>query len=229
MALSSSASARSRSAAARIRAEALKTTGADATSLTTTYISNDLRYFLARYGTDPALDHSYSSKPAVTWTGSWKYSDADVSTVSRAFRSRLFLLGDEKLSSWDANAAANFDGDAYYWSSQDPYTNPASFGQLQTLASNVRSTPNPDGSRKVWIAPFAPGYNPQLLTGSSTCVPRNGTQTIHALFDGNLRSNPDGWNLISWNEIAEGTYVVPLTRWGNTYLDAVKTIVQTNQ
>src|SRR3954447_6783105 len=53
---------------------------ASATALTTTYISNDLKYFLARYGTDPALDHSYSSKPEVTWTGSWKYSDADVST-----------------------------------------------------------------------------------------------------------------------------------------------------
>jgi hypothetical protein len=202
---------------------------ASATTLSTTYISNDLKYFLAHYGTDPALDHTYSSKPEVTWTGSWKYSDAAVSTVSHAFRPKVFLLADEKLSSWDATAAANFDGDAYYWSSQDPYKNAASFGQMQTLANNIRSTKNPDGSSKVWIAPFAPGYNPQLLTGSSTCVPRNGTQTIHALFDGNLRSNPDGWNLISWNEIAEGTYVVPLTRWGNTYLDALKTIVQTNQ
>jgi hypothetical protein len=42
-----------------------------------------------------------------------------------------------------------------------------------------------------------------------------------ALLDGNARSNPDDWVLISWNEIAEGTYVEPLQRWGTTYLDHV--------
>jgi hypothetical protein len=199
---------------------------ASSSSLSPSYIINDLQYYLARYGSDPASDRSFSSKPEVIWTGSWKYSDSVVSTVSKALRSKAFLIGDEKVASWDANAAASFDGDSYYWSSQDPYGNPASFSQLQTLAAKVRSTRNPDGSAKVWLAPFTPGYDAQLLTGSATCVPRNGTQTMHSLFDGNSASSPDGWVFISWNEIAEGTYIVPLTRWGKAYLDAMRTITR---
>lgn len=202
---------------------------ASAVLLTPSYIINDMNYYISTYGADTAMDHTYSARPAVIWTGSWKYSDADVSAVSQAIRSRIYFIGDEKVASWDANAAANFDGNSYYWSSQDPYNNASSFTQVQSLAANVRSTKNPDGSNKIWLAPFTPGYNSQLLYPTSTCVPRNGGTTMHKLFDGNLASNPDGWTFISWNEIAEGTYVTPLTRYGNTYIDVLKTIIQTNQ
>lgn len=201
---------------------------ASATLLTTSFITNDLNYFLSNYANNPALDHTYSTKPEMIWTGSWKYTDTDISTISQAFRSKMYMIGDEKVASWDANAAANFDGDSYYWSSQDPYNNAASFTQLQNLAANVRSTKNPDGSNKVWLAPFTPGYNSQLLYNTPTCVPRNSGQTMHALFDGNLQSNPDGWTFISWNEIAEGSYIVPLTRYGNLYLDTIQNVIQNN-
>ncbi len=189
----------------------------------TTKITNDLNYFINRYGSDPALDHSYSSKPEMVWPGSWKYTDAQKTTISRAFRSRLYLIGGDK-NGWDSVSAANFDGNTWYWPGQDPYGNPHSFGQLRAVADRVRSTRNPDGSKKVWLAPLAPGYNPVLLHGGDTCIPRNNGETMRRLLLGNLTSQPDGWLLISWNEIAEGSYIVPLTRWGNAYLDVVRSI-----
>ena len=189
------------------------------------YISNDLSYLVRQYGDDPAYDHAYSSRPILLWTGSRKYSLASVKTISERFRSKFFLLGDETLTSWRDGRAVYLDGDAYYWSSQNPYTNPASFSQLQTLASTVRASGgNPDGSRKLWFAPLAPGYN-SILLGGSTCVPRKGTETLNRLFTGNSASSPDGWALISWNEIAEGTYVVPMQRWGSLYLNAIRSLV----
>jgi hypothetical protein len=192
----------------------------------TTHIVNDLDYFIDRYGADPALDHTYSPKPEMVWTGSWKYSDAEKAAVSRAVRSRLYLIGGDK-TSWDANSAANFDGNSWYWPGQDPYTNPQSFSQVKSVASKVRSTRNPDGSSKVWLAPLAPGYNPVLLYGGDTCVPRNNGDTIRRLFAGNLASNPDGWLFISWNEIAEASHIVPLTRYDDTYLDAIRNVIET--
>jgi hypothetical protein len=202
---------------------------ASASLLSTTYITNDLNYYIAKYGKDSAQDHTYSAKPEMIWTGSWKYADADVTKISQTFRSRLYLIGDEKVSSWDANSAQNFDGNSYYWSSQDPYGNAASSSQLRKLATSVRSTKNPDGSNKIWLAPFAPGYNSQLRFGTNTCVPRNNGATMHKLFDRNKVSNPDGWVFISWNEIAEGTYITPLSRYGDLYLKTIRDIIRTNR
>ena len=42
-----------------------------------TQITNDLNYFADRYRTDPALDHRYSPKPEMVWTGGSGYSDAE--------------------------------------------------------------------------------------------------------------------------------------------------------
>jgi len=41
------------------------------------------------------------------------------------------------------------------------------------------------------------------------------------LFHGNATSGPDGWALISWNEIAENSHIQPLSRWGDAYLRIV--------
>jgi hypothetical protein len=99
---------------------------------------------------------------------------------------------------------------------------------LRHLADAVHAGTNPDGRSKTWLAPFTPGYNAQLLYGTSTCVPRRQGQTMHELFRGNSASNPDGWTFISWNEIAEGSYIVPLTRYGQTYTNALKTVIANN-
>jgi hypothetical protein len=201
---------------------------ASAQKLSTTTIKNDLNYFLGRYGSDSALDHTYSVKPELIWAGSWKYTNAEIATVSRDFRTRMHLLGDEKPTSWNSSRAANLDGATWYWSSQNPYRNPQSFTQLRNFADTVHSGRNPDGRTKTWLAPFAPGYNAQLLYGGTTCVPRHNGQTMHRLFQGNQASNPDGWTLISWNEIAEGTYIVPLTRYGSQYTNELKTLITNN-
>ncbi len=201
---------------------------ASATKLTTSAITGDLSYFTKRYAADPALDHTYSSRPEMIWAGSWKYSTAELTTVSRAFRSKMHLIGDEKPSSWNAARGAQLDGASYYWSSQDPWNNRASFDQVRKLADAVHAGKNPDGRAKTWLAPFTPGYNAQLLYSTTTCVARKDGQTMHELFRGNKASNPDGWTFISWNEIAEGSYIVPLTRYGQRYTNELKRLIANN-
>ena len=110
-------------------------------------------------------------------------------------------------------------------SSHETYGNPQSFTQLRHLATKVRNEKqNPDGSKKRWFAPIAPGYNSELL-GGTTCVPRKDGTTMRKLFSGNKASHPNGWVLISWNEIAEGTYVQPLQRYGSRYLKVISDLV----
>jgi hypothetical protein len=201
---------------------------ASATKLSTDAITGDLAYFTKRYGSDSALDHSYSTRPEVIWTGSWKYSAAELTTVSHAVRSKTYLIGDEKPTTWTATRAAQLDGASYYWSSQDPWNNRASFDQVKQLGDAVHAGKNPDGRAKTWLAPFTPGYNSQLLYGTSTCVQRRDGQTMHELFNGNLASRPDGWMFISWNEIAEGSYIVPLSRYGEKYTNALKSVIANN-
>jgi hypothetical protein len=201
---------------------------ASATKLSTDAITGDLAYFTKRYGSDSALDHSYSTRPEVIWTGSWKYSAAELKAVSSAVRSKTYLIGDEKPTTWTATRAAQLDGASYYWSSQDPWNNRASFDQVKQLGDAVHGGKNPDGRAKTWLAPFTPGYNSQLLYGTSTCVQRRDGQTMHELFHGNLASRPDGWMFISWNEIAEGSYIVPLRRYGQQYTDALKSVIANN-
>lgn len=194
--------------------------------LTTTQFINDFGSFLSTYGRNPALDHSFSPLPEVVMAGTWKYTDADLATISLALRGRMYLIGDEKPSSWDKARAQYLDGTSYYWSSQNPIANSTSFATLQQFAATVRATRNPDGRAKTWLAPFTPGYNAMLLYKTPTCVPRDGGQTMRTLFSGNAKSQPDGWTLISWNEITEGTYIVPLLRYGTKYVDLLTSILR---
>jgi hypothetical protein len=196
---------------------------ASARLLPTTSILGDLSYFLSTYGNDPAFDHSTSTKPTVIWQGSRKYSVSVLQAVSSRYRGAVRLIGDE--TTWSSSRAPYLDGDAYYWSSQNPWTNPQSFPQLAKLAAAVRASQrNPDGSAKVWVAPAAPGYNSKLA-GGSTCVPRRGGDTLRRLFQGNAATAPNAWGVISWNEIAEGTYLDPMTRYGAADLNALKGVI----
>ena len=197
---------------------------ASAVVLSQSYIDNDLHYFFSKYGSDSAFDRVQSSKPTVIWQGSRKYPLSVLQHESSLFRSTLRIIGDE--SSWSTTRAPYLDGDAYYWSSQDPYKNPQSFQQLATLAANVRASgTNPDGTAKVWVAPFTPGYNKQIA-GGSACVPRRGGQTVATLFKGNAATHPDAFGLISWNEITEGSYIDPMTRYGYQDLNSLTTTLE---
>jgi hypothetical protein len=197
---------------------------ASAQVLPVSYIQNDLAFFLRTYGADPAFDRAQSTRLTVIWNGSRKYSLAILKTVSTAVRSKVRLLGDE--TTWSTARGAYLDGDAYYWSSQNPYGNPQSFQQIQALSAAVRASGrNPDGSVKVWVAPVTPGYDKQLAGGSS-CVPRRNGATVKVLFNGNLASSPDDWALISWNEISEGSYIKPMTRYGTSDLDVLSAVIR---
>jgi hypothetical protein len=187
-------------------------------------INNDLSYLDKTYGKDPAFDHSNSGRPTLIMMGSRKYPQSVLNAFSARWRPHFYLVADENWNTWDAAKAADFDADQYYWSSQNPLTNKASFADLDRLAAEVRSSRNPDGAAKKFFAPLAPGYN-KTIGGGSGCVPRLGGQTMQDLFAGNSTTHPDGWMVISWNEIDEGTYVVPLERYGNQSIETLKSII----
>ncbi len=196
-----------------------------ATVRTVGQITNDLGFLERTYARDTAFDRSFG-RAVLVFTGSRKYPIEQLRSISERFRRSFYIVGDENGRSWTSERAALFDGDHYYWSSQNPYSNRESFAQLEALSARVRSAPrNRDGSRKGWFAPLSPGYDSTLI-GGSTCVPRNGGETLRRIYRGNASSAPDAWILISWNEIAEGTYVQPLTRYGREYLDRLRELRQ---
>jgi hypothetical protein len=184
-------------------------------------IINDLNFLYAQFGSDTAWE-KIDGQPVVIFTGSRKYSDADVTRVSNALRDKFYFVGDESSTSMTSARIALFDGVTYYWSSQDPYQNPASFDQVKAMGDKVHT------AGKRWFAPFAPGYNSGLLSGGTNCVPRRNGDTMRILWSGNSASNPDGWGLISWNEIGENSHVQPLQKWGDTYLNVLTQITQSN-
>lgn len=193
--------------------------------LGTTAMVNDLAYLHRAYGKSPAFDRTNGKRPTLIMMGSRKYGTSTLATVSRSARSHFYLVGDEDRQSWTRARAAHLDANQYYWSSQDPVKNPQSFDQLAALAKEVRgSGSNPDGSRKKWFAPLAPGYN-KRIAGGKVCVPRAAGRTMKALYAGNSRTAPDAWVVISWNEITEGTHLVPLQRYKRQSLDTMRAIV----
>jgi len=184
----------------------------------TDYIINDLNFLYKEFQSEPAWER-IDGKPVVTFTGSRKYSDADVLKISNAVRGRMFLVGDESRTTLTTTRIAMFDAITYYWSSQDPYLNPQSFTRIKEMGDIVHA------AGKRWYAPLSPGYNSQLLNGSGSCVPRRNGDTIRSLWNGNAGSNPDGWGFISWNEIAENTHIKPMQKWGTTSLDVLSGLI----
>jgi hypothetical protein len=182
------------------------------------YIINDLNFLYKAFSNQPAWER-IDGKPVVTFTGSRKYSDADVLKISNAVRDRMFLVGDESRATLTPARIAMFDAITYYWSSQDPYGNPQSFDQIRRMGNKVHA------AGKRWYAPLAPGYNSQLLNGDGNCVPRRNGETLRRIWNGNLASKPDGWGMISWNEIAENTHIKPMKKWGSKYLTTLSQLI----
>jgi hypothetical protein len=181
-------------------------------------IINDLNFLYNEFQNEPGWER-IDGKPVVTFTGSRKYSDLDVLTVSNAVRDRMFLVGDETRLTLTPERIAMFDALTYYWSSQDPYGNPASFAQIKEMGDKVHA------AGKRWYAPLNPGFNSALLNGDGNCIPRRNGETVRLLWNGNLASNPDGWGFISWNEVAENTHIKPMQKWGTTSLDVLSQLI----
>jgi len=180
-------------------------------------IINDLNFLYDEFKNEPSWE-KIDGRPVVTLTGSRKFGDAALEKISNAVRSRIYLVGDESGSTLTDARLALFDGLTYYWSSQNPYTNAHSFDTIKRMGETVHA------AGKSWYAPLTPGYNSNLIGGSS-CVPRRDGDTMRKLWEGNSASNPDGWGLISWNEIAENTHVKPMQKWGPRYLDVLSDLI----
>lgn len=181
-------------------------------------VANDLAYFVRAYASSPVFRvPAYGTKPVVMFLDSRKFSIPSLHSVIDPVHRWVTFVGDEHgLTDWNRGASGVFDGDGWYWSSQNPYTNPGSFGQLRALSGTLHA------EHKLWFSPLAAGYNKSNFGLGGSCVPRNGTQTLRTLYAGNATSNPDGWMLISWNEFLENTYIEPSLRYGAADLVAIR-------
>src|SRR5512138_3350956 len=109
-----------------------------ASTPSTTAIINDLNFLYKEFQNEAGWER-IDGKPVVTFTGSRKYSDADVLKISNAVRDRIFLVGDETRSTLTSTRIAMFDAITYYWSSQDPWGNPQSFTQIKDMGDKVHA------------------------------------------------------------------------------------------
>jgi hypothetical protein len=192
---------------------------------TPTQIENDIEYLLSLYGDDRAWGRM-DDRLMFYWHDTHSFPTETLQAIHDRFGDRLFIIGEERSTTWTPDRATYLDGTSHYWSTQDPYRNPRSFDQMRAFAAQVHA----DG--KLWFAPLAPGYNDELdeqAQGNpvepADCVPRKGVTTLRTLYEGNRASSPDGWFVISWNEWVEHTYIEPSRRYGTLYLDELSAII----
>jgi hypothetical protein len=165
----------------------------------------DLEWFARRYGR--AAPFRLYDRPLVVWSGTWRYTPAQVASVTGAVRDRLLVLASEKNAAGYARLAGAVDGDAYYWSSADPLHTPGYAAKLRAMGRTVHR------SGGIWIAPAAPGFDARAIGGTKV-VPRRGGATLRRALDDATASSPDLIGLISWNEFTENSDVEPSSAHG---------------
>jgi phospholipase C len=175
-------------------------------------VARDLDVFQSRYASEEAFD--VFSKPLVIWSGTPKFSRAELARVTGPRRRRLLILASERNLDGYRRVADLVDGNAYYWASVNPATYP---GYPQKLAEMGAAIHARDG---LWIAPAAPGFDARLIGGTSV-VERHDGATLRTELDAAARSAPDALGLISWNEFSENTHVEPSRSYGARYLQVV--------
>ena len=175
-------------------------------------IARDLDHFRTRFAADDAFD--VFEKPVVIWSGTWRFSRADVADVTESRRDDLLMLASEKNVEGYRRLTGLVDGNAYYWAAVNPETYP---GYPEKLAELGRAVHAQGG---VWIPPAAPGFDARDVGGTSV-VARGGGATLRAELDAATSSAPDAIGLISWNEFSENTHIEPSLEHGSRYLDVV--------
>jgi Glycosyl hydrolase family 99 len=175
-------------------------------------IAHDLDIFRERYGRDRVFRRF--GKPLVIWSGTWRFSRAEVASVTGPRRAHLQILASQQNEEDYERLAPFVDGNAYYWSSVNPSTFP---GYEQKLAAMGRAVHRRGG---LWIAPAAPGFDARLV-GGTTVVPRRGGATLRRQLDAATGSSPDLIGLISWNEFSENSHVEPSIEHGARYLEVL--------
>ncbi len=178
-------------------------------------VDDDLNTFIEKYAKDRAF--SIYEKPLVIWSGTWKFSREEIQSVVAGKRERLLILASERNVDGYSRLANLVDGNAYYWSSVNPYTFP---GYPQKLAAMGKAVHARGG---LWIAPAAPGFDARQI-GGGTVVDRKDGQTLQIQFSAAMQSSPDAIGLISWNEFSENSYIEPSVNYGRHYLDVLTNI-----
>lgn len=173
-------------------------------------VAADFVTFAKQFAGNPVFAR-LGGKPLTIFSGTWAYSHADVARVTSAVRPGMLVLSTEKSVEGYRRLADVTDGDAYYWSSVNPATNPTYPTKLKEMSDAVHA----DG--KYWLAPFAPGFDARLVGGTKE-VPRNDGSTLRTQYATALRSSPDALGLISWNEFSENSHVEPSRRYGREAL-----------
>jgi glycosyl hydrolase family 99 len=176
-------------------------------------VAADIDFFASRFGSDPAFN--LEGKPLVIWSGTWRFTAAQIKSVARLVRDRVLLLASEKSVAGYRRLDRLVDGNAYYWSSVNPETQPNYGEKLAQMSTLVHRG---DG---LWIAPAAPGFDARLV-GGTRIIDRRGGDTLRREWNTALSSSPDAIGLISWNEFSENSEVEPTLSFGTKYLEVVK-------
>jgi len=182
-------------------------------------VSEDLDYFLSHYAGDPVFD--LFGKPLVIWSGTWRFTEAEVAAVTGPRRDRLQILASEPSVSGFERLAPLVDGDAYYWSSVNPDTFPDYQGKLDAMGAAVHDAGG------LWIPPAAPGFDARLL-GHTTVVERQDGKMLERQLQAAIDSLPDAVGLISWNEFSENSYIEPSHTYGDRSLQVLAGLRKTN-
>lgn len=166
-------------------------------------VRTDLTYFATRYATDPVFD--IFGRPVVIWTGSDRFTAAQIGATVGGVRGKLLVLGNAKSLEDIESSQGALDGQAYYWSSVDPTAGTSG----KKLAEMSRAVHQRGG---LWIAPVTPGFDARLVGGKRE-VPRRSGDTLRASFAAARLSEPDAIGVISWNEFSENTHIEPSERF----------------
>jgi hypothetical protein len=179
-------------------------------------VGADLGLFTKMYAGDPVF--GLFDRPMVIWSGTWKYSRAEIEQVTQPLRDRIMILGSQKNTDTYLEIADLIDGNAYYWSSVDPATYPNYPGKLQALGAAVHANGG------IWIAPVAPGFDARHL-GGERAVDRSDGAVLETQLATALSSAPDAIGLISWNEFSENTHIEPSCIYGDRYVAIVAALI----
>lgn len=174
-------------------------------------IDADLEYFIERYADHPVF--GMYDKPVIIWSGTWEFTPQEVDWIA-GYRDRLYILASERTLEGYERLAGSVDGNAYYWSSVDPYKDVAFDRKLADMGQAVHE----DGG--LWIAPAAPGFDARLI-GGKRLVERHEGETLRRQMNAAFRSSPDAVGLISWNEFSENTHIEPSESYGARSLEVM--------
>lgn len=180
-------------------------------------IANDLTYFIEEFAWRPAF--SLFSKPVVIWSGTWMFTDEEISLVTTGRRNLLYILASERNINRYDDIKNFIDGNAYYWSSVNPDTYPAYPEKLSIMSAKIHENGG------LWIAPAAPGFDARLIGGTSV-VERKEGGTLITQFNTAMSSSPDAIGIISWNEFSENSHIEPSENFNSKYLEVLSQINQ---